>query len=313
MALRQWMFTHDWMIKPMGQTEWIERRGLLVWIADVFNSIGAGLYLVSLLYDSFWGMFAAWLIIIFLKMFPHLVYLGKPWRFWRMLPPFTDAWKTSWITRGIFFTTLFIGFAFIQLAISLFLPETGWLTVFKVLAGITAFLTGIYSGFVMSYCRSVPFWNSALLPLVFLFAGIADGLALIMVIEPAHASVNVLAAESAGRILLTINAVIIGVYLWQATYTSKTAGYSAALLLSGKLSPLFWGGVVACGIAIPPVISFFSLFAANEALSPSVITAAAFHTVGAFSLKYVLLKAGVHSPLLPIKTSIFRFSEKGAK
>ncbi|GAI11625.1 unnamed protein product [marine sediment metagenome] len=50
MAIRQWMITHEWMVKPTPQTEWIERRGILVWIAEVFTALGAGLYLVSLIF-----------------------------------------------------------------------------------------------------------------------------------------------------------------------------------------------------------------------------------------------------------------------
>ena len=42
---RQWMVTHEWMIKPMAQAEWIEGKGLLVWLAEVFSALGTGLYL----------------------------------------------------------------------------------------------------------------------------------------------------------------------------------------------------------------------------------------------------------------------------
>jgi formate-dependent nitrite reductase membrane component NrfD len=152
-------------------------------------------------------MFIGWLIIVLLKMPPHLLYLGKPLRFWRMIPPFTNAWRTSWITRGLFFTTLFVGFGLIQLVLTYFFPGTGWEIAFKALGGITALPAGIYSGFVMSYCRSIPLWNSALLPPLFLLAGIGDGLALIMAIGLGGGQVDIITAEAASRILLTINAI----------------------------------------------------------------------------------------------------------
>ena len=304
MALRQWMVMHEWMVKYTPQTEWIERRGILVWIAEVFTALGAGLYLVSLFYNNLWGMFVAWLIIVFLKLPPHIIYFGKPLRFWRTIPPFTNAWKTSWFTRGILFTVLFTGFAFIQLVLTYFFPGTGWDIAFKIIAGITAFLVGIYSGFIMSYCRSIPFWNSALLPLVFLFAGIADGFALIMAISLGDTQVNIVAAETGSRILLTINAIIIAIYLWNATYTSKTAKYSAMLLLRGSLAVPFWVGVIAFGIIIPLAISASSYFV-GEASIPLLIIAIALHTIGAFALKYCLLKAGIHNPILPVTTSTY--------
>jgi hypothetical protein len=103
MQTRQWMVTHEWMVKPMPQREWIERRGMMVWIAEVFTSLGTGLYLVSLFMNVWWGMAAGWLIIMFLKLPIHLAYFGKPLRFYRTIPPFSNAWKTSWFARGILF------------------------------------------------------------------------------------------------------------------------------------------------------------------------------------------------------------------
>lgn len=309
MQIRQWMITHEWMIKYTPQTEWIERRGILVWVAEVFTSLGAGMFLVSLYFNSFWGMLIAWLIIVLLKIPFHIAYFGKPLRFWRTVPPFSNAWRTSWFTRGITFTILFTSFAFVLLVIQFALSNglllgTGWevtLVAFKVLAGITAFLVGIYSGFIMSYCRSIPFWNSALLPLVFIFAGIADGFALIMAIALAGGGVNIMAAEAGSRVLLIVNALIIAIYLWNATYTSSTAKQSVIELIRGNIAPTFWIGVVAFGIIIPIAISVSSYFA-GELSVPLLIAAIAFHTIGAFALKYCLLKAGIHNPILPTTT-----------
>jgi formate-dependent nitrite reductase membrane component NrfD len=311
MALRQWMVTHEWMVKPTPQTEWIERRGMLVWIAEVFTALGAGLYLVSLFYNNWWGMLAAWCIIMFLKLPPHLIYFGKPLRFWRTLIPITDSWKTSWFTRGINFTVYFGTIVFFQLvvgylAINVF-PGTAWGTWdlgLRVLGGIFAFLVGIYSGFIMSYCKSVPFWNTALLPLILLFAGVADGFALMLAVGLADASVDIAAVEFGSRILLTVNIILMAAFVWNATYTSKTSKYSAMLLLKGGLARPFWVGVVAVGLIIPLAISASSIFA-GEASAPLLITAIALHTIGAVALKYVLLKAGVHNPILPVTTSTY--------
>ena len=311
MALRQWMATHEWMVKPTPQTEWIERRGVLVWIAEVFTSLGAGLYLVSLFYNNWWGMAAAWIIIMFLKVPLHIIYFGKPLRFWRTLIPITDSWKTSWFTRGINFTIYFGSIVFIQLVVTYLavntFPGTAWGTwdiVLRVFGGILAFLVGIYSGFIMSYCKSVPFWNSAMLPLILIFAGVADGFALMLVVGMSDTSVDMMAIEFGSRILLTVNVVLIAAYLWNATYTLKTAKYSALLLLKGNLAVPFWVGVIALGIIIPLAISVSSLFA-GEASAPLLIAAVVSHTIGAVALKYVLLKAGVHNPMLPVTTSTY--------
>lgn len=291
------MVTHEWMVKYTPQTEWILRRGILVWIAEVFTSLGAGLYLASLFYENLWGMAIAWLIIMFLKVPLHIAYFGKPLRFWRTLIPITDSWKTSWFTRGINFTIYFGGIVFIQIIVTYLFPGTAWDILLRVLGGIFAFLVGIYSGFIMSYCRSIPFWNTALVPMILIFAGVADGLALLLGIGLADAYVNIASIEFASRIILAVNAILIGAYIWNATYSSKAAKYSAMLLLKGNLALPFWVGVVAFGIIIPLTISVYGLFAVEA--SSLLITAIVVHTIGAVALKYVLLKAGVHNPILP--------------
>jgi len=101
------------------------------------------------------------------------------------------------------------------------------------------------------------------------------------------------------RILLGINAIIIAIYLLKAAYASETARYSTMQLLRGSIALPFWLGVVAFGVLIPLGISGFSYFA-GEASSPLMVTAIIFHTLGAFALKYCLLKAGIHKPILPV-------------
>jgi len=117
-------------------------------------------------------------------------------------------------------------------------------------------------------------------------------------------SVDIAAVEFGSRILLIVNIIFIAAYVWNATYISKTAKHSAMLLLKGKLAPVFWIGVIACGIVSPLVISVSSYFS-GDASTPLLITAIGFHTVGAIALKYILLKAGIHNPILPVKTSSY--------
>jgi len=138
--------------------------------------------------------------------------------------------------------------------------------------------------------------------MVFLFCGIADGFALIMGIALAGGQVDIMAAEAGARVLLIISALIMGTYLWSATYTSSTAKQSVIELIRGNIALAFWIGTVALGIIIPLIISISSYFA-GEASIPLLIAAIACHTIGAFALKYCLLKAGIHNPILPATSS----------
>jgi len=308
------MVTHEWMVKPMRQTEWIDGKGMLVWLAEVFSALGSGLFLVSLFVGSWWGAFFGWIMIVLFKLPLHLFYLGKPLRFWRAIPPFTNAWKTSWFARGMFFTLVFTVLGAIQLVLSYLLKHdvlaasavspvnvVNW--VMMILAGIFVVMTGVYAGFAMSYCKSVPFWNTGLLPIVFLIMGIADGLALVTGVGRVTGGLNTNSIESASRIVLIVNAVLIMTYLINASYQSRTAELSVRELIVGRMAVVFWAGIVFLGITVPLVISIVSLFVGEIAM-PVLVVAIACHTIGAFSLKYGVLKVGIYRPILP-KVSVY--------
>jgi formate-dependent nitrite reductase membrane component NrfD len=305
------MVTHEWMVKPMAQAEWIEGKGLLVWLAEVFSALGTGLYIVSLFFSqshpraAFWGGILGWIGIAIFKLPLHFLYLGKPWRFWRAFPPVSNGWKTSWFARGIVFTMIFLAFGAIQLMLQGLIAydvvsgpgiEAGnW--VLMILAGVSCVITAVYCGFAMSFCKSVPFWNTGLLPFVFLFMGIADGLALIMGVGLATGEEVIPAAESVTRWLLIINALLIIFYLVNANYQSTTAELSVKELVRGHVAWVFWGGIVLLGIVVPFVISIVGLF--TEEATGLLIFAIVCHTIGAFSLKYGVLKVGIYRPILP--------------
>jgi formate-dependent nitrite reductase membrane component NrfD len=306
MATRQWMVTHDWMTRPMPQREWIEKRGWMIWIAETFTALGSGLFLVSLFMNSWWGMLIGWIIIMFLKLPLHIAFWGKPLRFYRTFPPFSNAWKTSWYARGILFSVFFGTFAFVQLVVGhpfimylLGSAATPLYTIFAILSGLSALGVGIYSGFLMNYCKGIPFWNQGLLPIVFVLAGVADGFGLIMGIGMAGGDASVVTlAENWSRYLLLINVLIILVYMISASYTSETAKFSVKELIVGRVAFAFWFGLVSLGMVVPALISVAGIYS-SELPYQILIIAIICHTGGAFALKYCLLKAGIYRPLLP--------------
>lgn len=315
---RQWMVTHEWMIKPMAQSEWIVGKGILVWLAEVFSALGTGLYIASLFFfqsgplTAFWGLVFGWILVAFFKLPLHLVFLGKPWRFWRAFPPFTTAWRTSWFSRGIVFTMIYLFFGAVQIVLQGLMAyevvteggaywdgvyAANW--VFMIIAGILCAVTSVYCGLAMSYCKSVPFWNTGLLPIVFLLMGIADGFALLMGIALVTGEEMIPSLESATRITLMINALLLLVYLVNANYQSVIAELSVKELIVGRLAWVFWLGIVILGIAIPFIVSVASYFTGEEVAAGLLVFAIICHTIGAFSLKYGVLKVGIYRPLLP--------------
>ena len=319
---RQWMVTHEWMVQPMRQTEWIDGKGLMVWLAEVFSALGSGLYLVGLVANSWWAAFLGWMGIMLFKFPLHLFYLGKPWRAWRAFPPFSNAWKTSWFCRGVVFTAFFAAFGGLQLIFGGLIHwdavgNSGdlintlhWICMF--IAGFFIILTGVYCGFAMSFCKSVPFWNTGLLPLIFLIVGVADGLALSTVISTVTKSgdgmilghlegLEPASLELYGLIAVITSVCLIIFYLVNANYQSVTAELSVKELIKGKVAAAFWLGLILIGLAAPLIISIVGLVSHTEAteVSTLLIIATICHTIGAFSLKYCVLKVGIYRPLLP--------------
>jgi formate-dependent nitrite reductase membrane component NrfD len=277
---------YDFMVKYTPQRDWIEGHGVLIALALFFGGISGGLYLASLYFDSMVGMFIAWLLAMVTGMM-DMAHLSKKLRFWRMLlKP-----NTSWISRGFIIIWLFLGAAAIQLALSQWVPGAAE-TAFKVIAGILAFGVAIYSGFVVGYVGAIKIWNSAIIPILFVIAGLAGGLAILLAttLGDAAESQNVV---NTMRAVLIGYAVFVAIYLWVSTYESVTARDSAMRILRGSIAPIFWIGVVLLGVVIPIILLF-----ATSATAAFVISLI-FVIIGGVALRYTILKAGVYIPLLP--------------
>ena len=305
------MVTHEWMVKPMRQTEWIDGKGMLVWLAEVFSALGSGLFLVSLFVGSWWGAFFGWIMIVLFKLPLHFLYLGRKRNFWRAIPPFTNAWKTSWFARGMFFSIVFTASGLAQIVLWYLLhwvdlsasaadiaTVLAWIV--GIIAGVFILLTGVYCGFAMSYCKSLPFWNTGLLPIVFVIMGIADGLALTMGVNliSGGSDADISPLESWSRNLLVVNALLIAGYLVRAYRKHSAAELAAQDLIKGSTAWVFWILLVILGIVTPLVISFVTMVMSGNT-EPLLIVAIVCHTVGAFALKYSVLKVGIYRSVLP--------------
>jgi len=285
---------YDFMVKAQQQKDWIDGRGNFIAFAFFLGGISGGLYLASAYFDNLTGMFVAWLLSLLMGV-SYMIHLSHPFRFWRMfMKP-----KTSWIARGFIFIMLFIGFTFIQLILSQwFAEQTALVTTFKVLAGIFAFAQSIYTGFAVSYVSAIKVWNSAIVPVLFVTCGLTGGLAILLAIFIAGDSTQIAALENIIRVVLIALAIIIGVYLWNTTYSSAAARDAVKRLIGGSLAPLFWVGVFLFGIVIPIAISITTYYA-EEASSGVLITAVVSEIIGGLALRFAILKAGVYTPLLP--------------
>jgi len=286
---------YDFMVKYQQQKDWVDGRGNFIAFAFFLGGISGGLFMASAYFDSLPGMFVAWLLALGMGV-SYMIHLSKPFRFWRMfMKP-----RTSWIARGFIFIMLFIGLTTLVLILKQWVPEaTAAITTLKVLAGIFAFAQSIYTGFAVSYVSAIKVWNSAIVPLLFVTCGLTGGLAILLAITMAGGG-EIIALENVIRVVLIALAVIIGVYLWNTTYSSVSARDAVKRLVGGSLAPLFWIGVFAFGIIIPVAISVATYFSDDPAAG-LLITAIASEIIGGLALRFAILKAGMYTPLLPVE------------
>lgn len=291
------MKPYEWMVKYTPQTAWVERKGILIWLAFYTGILGGGCYLASLYFNNLWGMFASWLIILVLKGGFHVAHAERPLTVWRMiLRP-----RTSWISRGLILTLLLIVFGAIQLPLTYWVPGTAVEVLFKVLAGIAAFGIITYTGFTMNYVSGIPLWNSALLPALFMLWGILSGLALVMALGVGDTGADIGAVVAGSIVVLIAVIVLTAFYLWSATYAGPNARQSVKELTQGSPAMILWIGVILVGMVIPLIISLWSFFSdTTPALSLGVLVTVC-EIVGGLAFTYTVLKVGVYSPIIPAR------------
>lgn len=266
----------------------------LIGSAFFFGEIGAGLFLVSLLSDHFLGMVLGYLIVVVGKNTAHLLYLGRPARFWRaaMRP------DRSWIARGIWATGIFgITGAILLLPRYFF----GWQptglpgVTLQWLAGLSALFIMFYDGFVMKASRAIPFWSTAMLPVLCLTYAALGGVTLLLTLRELTGA-GVAAAALLGEVeyaLLIINLMLLSLYMARMWDWAPAARETVRMLLLGRYARVFLGLVLAVGLIVTLTLA---LVHSRVHATWLVVLIAGCELTGDFALLMILLKAGLFSP-----------------
>jgi formate-dependent nitrite reductase membrane component NrfD len=283
---------YEFMTQHTPQREWIEGRGVLMWLATFFIEAGAAAFLVASIFNSLWGMFVGIVICAVLGGGLHLVYLGRPFRFWRIL--LSSGWKTSWLSRGLWFVSVFLVLGVIYLVLAKWASA---IPALLIAADVFAFCTIIYLGFVMSYINGIALWNSALLPVLILVVSIWGGLG-ISVFTLLATGAEAATAELWSRIFLLSFIFIVFLYLFGARYRGVAGNLSVREIIRGTWAPLFWVAVVILGMVLPIIVGGLGwlLFEVPTILLYAVII---FELLADLSLRYCLLRCAFYAPLIP--------------
>lgn len=283
-------------VRPVAQREW----NILILLAFFFGAVGTGLFLVSAFFNFTFGVVLSLLIVAICMGYPHLIYLGRPLRFWRMLTSWS-AFRRSWLTRGMWGWVLFMVFGVLY-ALSLgeftWLPWTSQSMAGRVMLGIAAVASiwgMIYVGFVMAQSPAIAFWNTPILPVLFLIYGFIDGIDLTLVLLAARGETLAVNIELLGQVeLLLVILTIVFLWAYLSLMSSSRLGAREAVrrLIKGELAFIFWGVVVVTGLVIPLVVGIYSFMVGVPLIITGLVGLLAL--IGAVYFKYVILRSGFY-------------------
>ncbi len=265
-----------------SQQEW----GWLLSIWLFLSGTACGLYLLAPIAGLAPAFARVALGLLLLGTVVLLLEQGSPLQAWRAV----SRVGTSWLSRGVLFVIGFVVTASLSVAPASWLPWEhsgfaarliGWI------AQACALMIILYPGFFLANHRSIPFWNTPLLPA--LLAGYAAlGASGVVLLASPLLNVAAQGVEPLAAVLIAVNAVLLFFYLTAMHRARGAAGESVRLLNRAPLSWILWAGVVAAGLIVP------SLLLLRSPSQP--IAAGAGILIGSLLLRYGLLKAGVYVP-----------------
>jgi len=262
----------------------------LIGSAFFLGGIGGATFLLSIMTRFRPGMILGYLIVVMGKNTAHLLFLGRPERFWRaaMRP------DRSWIARGIWATGLFAVSGLICLFPQGWAVPAAILTAAQVVAMISAFFIMFYDGFVMNTSPAIAFWHTKLLPLLILmYAGLGGTTISLTLRELFGVQDLVPVLSQAEHLLLVGNFLLLAGYLVRMSRWTPAARETARLLLHGTYARVFLGLVIAVGLLATLLLSTVQNLAGRPEL---VILIVLSELTGDFTLVMVLLKSGLFSP-----------------
>jgi len=220
--------------------------------------------------------------------------LGRPQAAFRALARPTQAW----IARGTIILTALIIFQVIQFAGWIWpfrasMNGSAFFTVLNVLGGVFGLLTVLYTGFLFDTTRSIPFWSTPILPLLFLVSGVSTGVFALILLLLTGLSVNeeIALLSQVDLYLVLFEGLILFFYI-QGMHEVTAARASVRRLIKEDLSSAFWGGVVGLGLLIPFLIE---VFLAERVFA--IVMACLCGLMGGFYVRYVVVNGAVKAPL----------------
>ncbi len=235
----------------------------------------------------------------------------EPCRIFYMFTHFRSA-----MTWGIWILTLFIPLCFLYGLVELmhvypgilawarrwlaFLPEDlPYRRIKRILCpvgSVFAVGTAVYTGVLLSVVRAIPFWNTPVLPFLFLVSALSTGMGLNIDLS---GTIAVGPMERRFRnlplyhmVFIGGEALLIGLLLLLAFLRGGAAAQSAQMIVTGPTGLVFWVVVVLFGLLIPFLFHAYAYGARQHSLAGGILSGAGIVIAGLF-LRYLIVASGI--------------------
>ncbi len=244
-----------------------------------------------------------------LSIFLLWIDLGQRFRFpYAFLRP-----QDSWISIGAWLLTLFFILAAYQWLRQFFNKNkeqtpiySKWLWGLGVILGL---LTAIYTGILLGVAQAIPFWNTPILPILFLISALSTGIGAVLLATVVSRQFQK-AAQSEGEgfhflakvdvALILFELLCLAFYLYIMAKSGVVAAASIGMIVSGSLAAMFWLGVVVIGLLVPLIIEFKSLkMEPTETNVSQTVLMGICLLFGGLALRYIVLSAGIFEAVSP--------------
>jgi formate-dependent nitrite reductase membrane component NrfD len=151
---------------------------------------------------------------------------------------------------------------------------------------------------LMSYVRAIPLWNSGLLPMSYVVAGLWSGAEILLAIHLLTGA-PIEQLEVWIRILLPSFALVLLLYLISITSSSAIGWESVKRIIAGDLALHFYLGALIIGLIFPIIVVLYSLSVGIASVPPLLLLAAiASGLLGDLTIRYCILKGALYSPVV---------------
>lgn len=240
--------------------------------------------------------FAVGFVLACLAAFCLLADLGRPDRFILL---FLRPSSTSVIAFGTFVLAgLVIVSGFLAVVDNGYVPfvSSRVKAAAEVACAILSLAVMTYTGVYLESTKAVAFWDTPLVPMLFVASAMSIGMAAVSVIaafmrDSWRIELGLLRLRGAHIAVLVSEMLLLAAFLVVSSSGRGAAPESLSLLFSDELRLWFVGGVCAAGLAIPIASEVTCAFVRRVRAFP---LADAFCLFGGYALRYCLVAAGLH-------------------